>query len=145
MARGRHHPALYSVEASLQPAHWIAGHPPAQLAEAGRLACSYKARYRQPARSCTVHASGGEAFEASSYCRLASEEVVPGAALHVSFGSPARAVTPQQAFVIYDGEVCLGSAPVLQPGRTLFEAGMALGAAAQAAADCVGDKVPCAA
>ena len=146
VARGRHHPALYSARASLQPAHWIAGQPPAQLAETGSLVCSYKARYRQPARSCTVHAAEGDAFEPSRFCRLAGDVDAPEAApLHVSFDAPARAVTPQQAFVMYDGEVCLGSAPVLQPGRTLFETGAGLDAAAQAAADCVEDEVPCAA
>lgn len=44
VARGRHHPALYSAEAALQRAHWIAGGPPRELAQTGRLACTYKAR-----------------------------------------------------------------------------------------------------
>ena len=43
------------------------------------------------------------------------------AGLLVRFERPARAITPQQAFVMYEGEVCLGSAPVLHPGRSLFE------------------------
>ncbi len=75
-------------------------------------------------------------MEPSRFCRLASEGG-KSAELRVSFGAPARAVTPQQAFVMYDGEVCLGSAPVLWPGRTLHELGRGLDAAAQAAADCV--------
>ena len=33
----------------------------------------------------------------------------------------ARAITPGQEFVMYDGEVCLGSAPVVFPGSTLAE------------------------
>ena len=45
VARGRHHPALYSPAASLQGAHWIAGDPPPELAQRGRLACEYKARW----------------------------------------------------------------------------------------------------
>ena len=40
----------------------------------------------------------------------------------MAFKDPARAITPQQAFVMYQGEVCLGSAPILYPGQTLYEA-----------------------
>ena len=58
----------------------------------------------------------------SAYCRLGSGDSAPPA-LRAIFMDPARAVTPQQAFVMYDGEVCLGSAPVLRPGRTLKELG----------------------
>ena len=43
------------------------------------------------------------------------------AGLYVAFKDSARAITPQQAFVMYRGEVCLGSAPILYPGQTLHE------------------------
>ena len=43
------------------------------------------------------------------------------AGLYVAFKDSARAITPQQAFVMYQGEVCLGSAPILYPGQTLYE------------------------
>jgi len=52
----------------------------------------------------------------------------------VAFDLPVRAVTPGQALVFYDGEVCLGSAPVRAPGRTLHERGLALPAAVAARA-----------
>lgn len=48
------------------------------------------------------------------------------AGLLVRFEQPARAITPQQAFVLYRGDACLGSAPVLHPGRSLFERGILL-------------------
>lgn len=41
--------------------------------------------------------------------------------LHVRFEEPLKAVTPEQAFVMYDGEICLGSALVQHSGPTLFE------------------------
>ena len=44
VARGRHHPALYSLAASLREAHWVAGAPPPELAQRGIFACKYKAR-----------------------------------------------------------------------------------------------------
>ena len=43
--------------------------------------------------------------------------------LQVNFDVPARALTPQQALVMYDGDVCLGSAPIGCPGLSLYEAG----------------------
>jgi hypothetical protein len=36
--------------------------------------------------------------------------------------SASRAITPQQEFVMYEGNVCLGSAPVIYSGPTLAEA-----------------------
>ena len=44
VARGEHHPALYSSAALLQEAHWIAGQPPPVLLKYGALGCWYKAR-----------------------------------------------------------------------------------------------------
>jgi hypothetical protein len=39
----------------------------------------------------------------------------------IRFTKPARAITPGQALVLYDGEICLGSGRLLYPGPTLFE------------------------
>ena len=86
-------------------------------------------------------AAGTEAqqlgFAASAYCRLHLEDsrTLP-TYLVVAFDEPAAAITPQQACVLYDGEVCLGAALIAQPGRSLHElaapsqAAAALGAAA---------------
>ena len=43
--------------------------------------------------------------------------------LHVRFDEPQKAVTPEQAFVMYDGDVCLGSALIQHSGPTLLENG----------------------
>ena len=43
------------------------------------------------------------------------------AVLQVRFHEPAQAVTPEQAFVMYHGDVCLGSALVQHSGATLHE------------------------
>jgi len=59
----------------------------------------------------------------------------------VAFDLPVRAVTPGQALVFYDGEVCLGSAPVVAPGRTHHECGLALPAAV-AARSTAGARAP---
>ena len=44
-----------------------------------------------------------------------------GDQLHVQFQKPAKAVTPQQAFVMYEGDICLGSALVQHPGPSVYE------------------------
>ena len=53
------------------------------------------------------------------------------------FEQPARAITPQQAFVMYQGDVCLGSAPVLYPGQSLFECNIPLNPSVSGAADTI--------
>ena len=41
--------------------------------------------------------------------------------LQVEFEEPQRAITPQQAFVMYDGEICLGTAAISYPGQSMWE------------------------
>jgi len=41
--------------------------------------------------------------------------------LHVRFDEPLKSVTPEQAFVMYHGDVCLGSALVQHAGPTEYE------------------------
>ena len=41
--------------------------------------------------------------------------------LQVEFEEPQRAITPQQAFVMYQGEACLGSAAICYPGPSVWE------------------------
>ena len=64
----------------------------------------------------------------------------PVAGLTVAFTAPARAITPQQAFVMYSGEVCLGCAPVLHPGQTLHEIFRSVRGASQQASPVMGGQ-----
>lgn len=58
-------------------------------------------------------------------CSALQENAVDdGSLLHVRFNEPLKAVTPEQAFVMYDGELCLGTALVHHPGPTLHEANL---------------------
>ena len=142
VAHGADHPALLTRSACLRPPHWLSAAHAAALERDGQLSCQYKARYGQPAAECTLHllrsaADAERAFRPSKFCRLhpSDTELVPGS-LMASFPAPALAITPQQAFVMYDGDLCLGSAEIAMPGASEHEAAPAAGNAGAVAAAC---------
>jgi tRNA-uridine 2-sulfurtransferase len=97
VVQGANHPALYADTLIAKEIHWISGQQPSLP-----LRCTAKIRYRQPDQPCVVtHGQNGTLF--------------------VSFDSPQRAITPQQAIVFYDGPVCLGGAFIQERGPSYFE------------------------
>jgi len=86
--QGHDSPWLHSRLLRSEPAHWVAGTPPAT-----RFACTAQTRYRQPDEPCTV-------------------QVQDDGTLEVRFERPQRAVTPGQSVVLYDGDICLGGAVI---------------------------------
>jgi tRNA-specific 2-thiouridylase len=84
VAQGENHPALFSTSLEGEDPSWIAGHPPVFP-----LKCTAKFRYRQADIPVEV------------------SELEDGS-LKIVFDSPVKAVTPGQAAVLYDGEICLG-------------------------------------
>lgn len=88
VAQGTDHPALYSNGLFATEVHWIAGKAPGE-----RFRCTAKFRYRQPDQQVTV-------------------ELRPGDTCEVIFDQPQKAITPGQAVVFYDGEVCLGGGTI---------------------------------
>ncbi|RMH94799.1 tRNA 2-thiouridine(34) synthase MnmA [Lysobacter pythonis] len=95
-------PYLMSKRLLSEPAHWVAGTPPADPFE-----CTAQTRYRQPDEACQVRlrADGG---------------------VLVEFAQPQRAVTPGQSLVLYRGDECLGGAVIAATDaplqRTHFDA-----------------------
>ncbi|MUT67260.1 tRNA 2-thiouridine(34) synthase MnmA [Paenibacillus sp. NEAU-GSW1] len=86
--QGENHASLYSTGLSASGFNWIAS-----VKQAGELRCTAKFRYRQPDQGVTVtFGDNGEA------------EIV--------FDKPQKAVTPGQAVVLYDGDVCLGGGTI---------------------------------
>ncbi len=99
--QGSDSPYLFSRRLWTEPAHWIAGAPPARA-----FACTAQTRYRQRDEACTV-------------------EVRDDGTLAVGFADPQRAVTPGQSLVLYDGEVCLGGAVIAATDAPLEDAASA--------------------
>ncbi|AOY76318.1 tRNA 2-thiouridine(34) synthase MnmA [Clostridium formicaceticum] len=86
VVQGEEHSALYTYGLLASDLHWISGKEKPQIIE-----CTAKFRYRQQDQRVTVHSTENNS------CK-------------VIFQEPQKAVTPGQAVVFYDGEVCLGGA-----------------------------------
>lgn len=88
VVQGEKHPALYATALEASGVNWIAPVRPQ-----GTFRCTAKFRYRQPDQDVTV-------------------TVRPDGVWEVAFDQPQKAVTPGQAVVFYDGEVCLGGGTI---------------------------------
>ena len=82
-------PLLMSRVLWSEPAHWVAGAPPA-----ARFDCMAQTRYRQVPAPCRV----GIDDDTGALC--------------VRFADDQRAVAPGQSVVLYDGDECLGGAVI---------------------------------
>jgi len=128
IATGRNHPALATKSAMLRIPHWLSEEHFDRLKRDKELQCEYKARYGQKSAKCVlylVHAkeiAAEKGFKKSRFCGLQAEDskINEGYVL-VHFDEPAGAITPQQEFVMYDGDVCIGSAAIAMPGQTVHE------------------------
>jgi tRNA-specific 2-thiouridylase len=88
VVQGEDHPALYTNGLIGVNLNWVSGNPPSE-----DFKCTAKFRYRQPDQGVRVVIKGENQCE-------------------VIFDEPQRAVTPGQAVVFYNGEVCLGGGTI---------------------------------
>lgn len=91
VVQGGNHPALFSYGLLAVDVNWISGQPP--TGGPGSFSCTAKFRYRQADQAVTV-------------------TVRPDGHCLVRFEQPQKAVTPGQAVVFYDGDVCLGGGTI---------------------------------
>ncbi len=88
VGQGHDHPLLYQSRLTCQQCHWVSGKAP-KLPFHGQA----KIRYRQPAQACEL-----------TQLDATQDQVV--------FSTPQRAITPGQAVVFYDGEICIGGGTI---------------------------------
>ena len=88
VTQGVNNPLLFHTYCGITDLHWIA-----DVAATLPFTCSAKTRYRQQ----------------DSQCRLLS---IKGNRAEIEFTEPQRAVTPGQALVLYQGELCLGGGTI---------------------------------
>ncbi|MGU3472971.1 tRNA 2-thiouridine(34) synthase MnmA [Paenibacillus sp. D51F] len=88
VVQGESHPRLYSSSLTASGINWIAPELPA-----GEIRCAAKFRYRQSDQGVTLRLSADGTAE-------------------VVFDQPQKAVTPGQAVVFYDGDICLGGGTI---------------------------------
>ncbi|QAY65199.1 tRNA 2-thiouridine(34) synthase MnmA [Paenibacillus protaetiae] len=88
VVQGENHPSLYSKGLTATGMNWIAPVRPE-----GPFACTAKFRYRQQDQHVTV-------------------TLQKDGTAQIVFDKPQKAVTPGQAVVLYDGDVCLGGGTI---------------------------------
>jgi tRNA-specific 2-thiouridylase len=86
--QGGNHPAMFSQGLTATDVHWVSNVQKPQT-----FKCMAKFRYRQPDQGVTVHLREDQTCD-------------------VVFDQSQKAVTPGQAVVFYDGEVCLGGGTI---------------------------------
>jgi len=100
-ASGTNHPALFSQFLSTDRPHWI-NKLPSQFRTGESFPCHFRFQHTHPLLNCRVL-------------------VDLNGCLDIELERPIRALSPGQYAVLYDGQVCLGSAPIRHVGPTMFE------------------------
>ena len=88
VVQGHDHPALFHSHCDIQDLHWIDG-----IERPVPFRCSAKIRYRQIDQDCTI-------------------TPINGISAQVVFDQPQRAITPGQALVFYQDDICLGGGTI---------------------------------
>lgn len=99
VVQGDQHPSLYSTGLIATGVNWIAG---SDQTPKEPFHCTAKFRYRQPDQGVTLTWR-------------------KDGTVHVAFDQQQKAITPGQAVVFYDGDVCLGGGTIDQVEKVPYE------------------------
>jgi tRNA (5-methylaminomethyl-2-thiouridylate)-methyltransferase len=108
VAEGAHHPALFTRSLTSGVPSWVGGVAPSALTEGCPLRCSVRVRHPGAIFGCTVELQRPNGGGAPSTLRVWLDEPVSG-------------VAELQSIALYDGDICLGGATILERGPTLWE------------------------
>lgn len=101
VVQGTNHPALYSDSVTTDTPHWISEKPRELRSDYRTLNCDFRFQHRNVLIPCTVHQS------------LSNH-------LIIQLSQPLRAITEGQFAVLYNGEECLGGAPISFIGPSYY-------------------------
>ena len=143
VARESQSDALLTRGAATGAFSWVAGAAPAAADSVAGMRVTFKARYATPTAGATAWAASSahaprvppSGFWRAPEAALGGVETMSGGAgagVVVRFDEPAKAITPGQMLVLYDGDECLGGGPIQAVGQSLFEERRAEGATAGA-------------
>ncbi|CAL7950395.1 unnamed protein product [Xylocopa violacea] len=101
VVQGANHPALYSDSVLAKSPYWISSEPSELNGYSRILNCDFRFQHRDPLIPCIVHKN------------LSNH-------LMIQLSQPLRAITKGQFAILYNGEECLGSAVIMNPGPSYF-------------------------
>ncbi|XP_076647306.1 mitochondrial tRNA-specific 2-thiouridylase 1 isoform X2 [Halictus rubicundus] len=104
VVRGTNHSALYSDLVKTDVPYWISKEPKELNQHFRIFHCDFRFQHKDSLVPCTVH-------------KILNNELI------IKLSEPLRAITEGQFAVLYNGEECLGSAPIKYPGVSYFSLG----------------------
>nr|XP_033330143.1 mitochondrial tRNA-specific 2-thiouridylase 1 isoform X1 [Megalopta genalis]XP_033330144.1 mitochondrial tRNA-specific 2-thiouridylase 1 isoform X1 [Megalopta genalis]XP_033330145.1 mitochondrial tRNA-specific 2-thiouridylase 1 isoform X1 [Megalopta genalis]XP_033330147.1 mitochondrial tRNA-specific 2-thiouridylase 1 isoform X1 [Megalopta genalis] len=107
VVQGTNHSALYSDLIRTEVPHWISEEPEELNGDFNILNCDFRFQHKHPMVPCRVH-------------KISTNELI------IKLSQPLRAITEGQFAILYNGEECLGSAPIKYPGASYYALGRKL-------------------
>lgn len=116
ICEGAEHPALFTRGLVAEPPPWILGEAPAELLAGQMFRCISQFRHPGRRQPCTIELRPRLVTGSNQGSSVGLQKD-----LVVHFDTPVRDVAEGQIIAFYDGDVCLGGAPIRERAPTLWE------------------------